>query len=446
MVEELHHRVSRLTSGFYGRFEGSWPWRYGMVVPFVAIALLLERLLQHFFPYLFLLLFFAAVIASAWNGGAGPGLFAVVISILSVDYFFIPPLDSFVINAPAETYCAAFIVSALLASWVSAITKRGESALREARNQLEIRVDERTAELKTSNAELRDREHQLQVSYDELREREHQLERSNAELRDREQQLQLLIAEREKAEQALMKTQSELAHLSRVLTMGELTTSIAHEITQPLTAVVIHGDACLECLSAKPPNLEEARQAIEKIIEDGTRAGSVLRRIRALFKKELLSKDWVDMNEVISELSVLLRDEAIRQRVSIQTNLAKDLPTVTGDRVQLQQVVLNLIMNGMDALSSVVDKPKLLTVSSHGDGGNRVLVEVADNGVGLSAEDAEKIFDPFYTTKPQGIGMGLPISRSIVESHGGHLSAVANPAGGMCFQFAIPIEPPNRDA
>jgi C4-dicarboxylate-specific signal transduction histidine kinase len=406
--------------------------RYGTALVFVALALGLERLLQHLFPYPFLLLFFAAIIASAWSGGAGPGVFAVVISILAVDYFFIPPLYSFAINAAAATYCAAFFVSALLASWVSALKKQGESALREARDQLEIRVEARTAELKMSNAELKDREHQLQIS--------------NAGLREREHQLQLLMEEREKAEQALMKTQAALAHLSRVLTMGELTSSIAHEIAQPLTAVVINGDACIESLSADPPDVEQARQAAERIVEDGARAGSVLSRIRALFKKEALSKDWVDMNEVIQELTVLLRDEAISQNVSIQTDLAPDLPKVTGDRVQLQQVVLNLIVNGMDAMCNITGGQRQLRILSRSDGQTNIRIGVEDNGVGLSAESAERVFDPFYTTKPQGIGMGLPISRSIVESHSGHLWATTRPSGGTAFEFTIPIEPPNRDA
>ena len=402
-----------------------------MALLFVAVALSLEKLLQHFFPYPFLLLFFAAVIASAWNGGAGPGLFAVVISILAVDYFFIPPLDSLVINAAAATYCAGFIVSALLASWFSAAKKKGEEALREARDQLEARVDVRTRELRESNAELIERESQLQVS--------------NRELREREQQLQLLIEERGKAEQALMKTQAELTHLSRILTMGELTTSIAHEITQPLTAIVIQGEAGLECLSGASPNIEEARYALERIVDDGARAGAVLARIRALFKKETRSTDHVDLNEAIRDLTVLLRDEAIRQHVSIQTDLAPDLPGISGDRVQLQQVLVNLIVNAIDAMSQLSDRPRQLRIFSLKQNVNEILIGIEDNGIGLSAESGERIFDPFYTTKTQGIGMGLPISRSIVESHGGHLWAIARPSGGATFQFTIPVETPNRN-
>jgi C4-dicarboxylate-specific signal transduction histidine kinase len=243
-----------------------------------------------------------------------------------------------------------------------------------------------------------------------------------------------------------MKTQAELAHLSRVLTIGELTASIAHEVTQPLTAVVVHGDACLECLLASPPNLEEARQAVEKIIDDGTRAGLVLGRIRTLFKKQALSRDGVDMNEVIQELIVLLRDEAVRHRVSMRTDLDADLPMVEGDRVQLQQVVLNLIMNGMDALCQTADHSSQLRITSSSVNQREILIRVEDNGVGLDEDGAEKVFEPFYTTKSQGIGMGLSISRSIVESHGGRLWAAPLPSGGAIFQFTIPIEPPSRHA
>lgn len=406
--------------------------RYGRALAFVAIALILEKLLQHLFPYPFLLFFFAAVIASAWTGGAGPGLFAVLISILSVDYFFIPPLDSFVINAAAAAYCAAFIVSALLAAWVSASVKKSERAVRYARDQLEVRVRERTTELQRSNTELMAREGQLEIS--------------NAELRQREQQLQLLIESRQRAEQALMKTQAELAHLSRVLTMGELTASIAHEIRQPLTAVVIHGDTGLECLSAKPPNLEEARLAFERVISDGTRAGEVLGRIRALFKKEALAKDWVNMNEIISELTTLLKEEAISQKVTLRIDLADDLPHVHGERVQLLQVVLNLIINALDAVSQVTVAPKQVRIFSERRSAAEILIGIEDNGVGLNTELAERVFDPFYTTKPEGIGMGLPISRSIVESHGGRLWAAARPPRGAVFQFTLPVELPNRDA
>jgi C4-dicarboxylate-specific signal transduction histidine kinase len=378
---------------------------YGTALLLVAGALVSTLLLRGLFPYPFLYLFFPAVMASAWLGGRAVGLFAVFLSTLAVAYFFVPPFYSFSINATDIAYFAAFIVCALVASWVSASKKSSEQALTEARDLLEYRVNERTTELRKSNAELR---------------------RS--------------IEEHRKAQQALMKTQAELAHLSRVFTMGELTSSIAHEVNQPLTAVVTNGHACLEWLSANPPDLEEARQSAERIIKDGTRAGKVLGRIRSLFKKEAPARDWLNLNDVIHELTVFLRGEAMSRRISLRTDLAMDLPCVRGDHVQLQQVVLNLIVNGIEAMRATVDQPKEIWIRSRREDSVGVRIAVEDAGVGLSPEIAEKIFQPFFTTKDQGIGMGLSISRSIVESHAGRLWATPVRSGGAIFQFIIPAE------
>jgi C4-dicarboxylate-specific signal transduction histidine kinase len=287
---------------------------------------------------------------------------------------------------------------------VSASKKKSEEVLTEARDQLEFRVSERTAELRKSNAELR---------------------RS--------------IEEHRKAQQALMTTQAELAHLSRVFTMGELTSSIAHEVNQPLTAVVTHGHACVEWLSANPPELREARQSAERIIQDGTRAGKVLGHIRSLFKKEAPVRDWLNMNDVIEELTMFLRGEALNHRVLLRTDLAADLPSVRGDRVQLQQVVLNLIMNGIEATRGKADRGKEIWIRTRSEGTAGIRIVVEDSGVGLGPEIAEKIFQPFFTTKDQGIGMGLSISRSIVESHAGRLWADPRPSGGAVFQFTVPV-------
>jgi C4-dicarboxylate-specific signal transduction histidine kinase len=360
---------------------------YGIALLSVSAAFVSTMLLQHLFPYPFLFLFFGAVMASAWFGGTAAGLFAVLISTAVVAYYFVPPFYSWTISATAEAYFVSFVVCALVASWVSSSKKKSEEALRQTRDQLEIRVSERTAEL--------------------------------------------------------MKTQAELAHLSRVLSMGELTASIAHELSQPLTAVVAHGNACVEWLSAAPPNLEKARQTAERIVRDGTRAGAVLSRIRALFKKEAPAKDWFDLNEAIHELTIFLRDEALRHHVSIRTDLAPDLPKIKADRVQLQQVVLNLMMNGMDAMAEVAGARDLI-VSSRQEN-SAVVVTVEDCGFGLDAQAAGKIFDPFFTTKSHGIGMGLSISRSIVESHEGRLWALPRPSGGASFQFTLPIRPQDSD-
>jgi C4-dicarboxylate-specific signal transduction histidine kinase len=378
---------------------------YGTALFLVAAALVSTLLLRSLFPYPFLYLFFPAVMASAWLGGRAAGLFAVFLSTLGVAYFFVPPFYSFSINATDTAYFAAFIVCALVASWVSASKKKSEEALTEARDLLEYRVSERTTELRKSNAELR---------------------RS--------------IQEHRKSQQDLMKTQAELAHLSRVFTMGELTSSIAHEVNQPLTAVVTNGHACMEWLSANPPDLEEARQSAERIIKDGTRAGKVLGRIRSLFKKGAPARDWLNMNDVIQELTAFLRGEATSQRISLRMDLAVDLPCVRGDHVQLQQVVLNLIMNAIEAMRGTYDGPKEIWIRSRREDSAGVTIAVEDRGVGLSPEIAEKIFQPFFTTKDQGIGMGLSISRSIVESHAGRLWAAPGPSGGASFQFTIPTE------
>jgi C4-dicarboxylate-specific signal transduction histidine kinase len=398
--------VQRDRSEFLKRVVRSAGWHYLGALTFVGAALVATLLVQHFFPYPFLFLFFAAVMASAWFGGTQAGLFAVLVSTLVVEYFFVPPFYSFVINATDTTYFAAFVACALVASWISASKRKSELALKDARDLLEMRVAMRTAELVRSNSELR---------------------RS--------------IEDHRKAEQALIRSQAELAHLSRVLTMGELTTSIAHEINQPLAAVVTYGHACVEWLSSKEPNIDEARQSAERIIQDGTRAGAVLGRIRAAFKKEGPARECVDMNEVIQELTIFLRSEAIRNHISLRTELAPELPRVIGDRVQLQQVLLNLAVNGMDAMRIMNGKAgaKELLIRSQVAPEDQVRIFVEDSGVGLTPEMAEKIFNPFFTTKPQGIGMGLSISRSIVESHAGRLWAEPRASGGASFQFVIPI-------
>jgi C4-dicarboxylate-specific signal transduction histidine kinase len=346
------------------RFEKHLAVAYGTALLSVGLALACSLLLQPFFPYPFLFLFFAAVMAAGWFGGAGPGMFSVVLSTLAIAYYFAPPLHSFAVNATDASYFGSFVLCALAASWVSSSKKRDAEALREARDFLEVRVEERTAELANS------------------------------------------VAERERAQQALIRAQSELAHLSQVLTMGELTSSIAHEVNQPLAAVVNYGNACLEWLSANPPKLQEARIAAETIVKDGTRASAVLGRIRALFRKQPLSTEWLDINPVIQELIALLHHDITKRRVLLQADLA------AGE----------------------------IVIRSRRQGDAAITVSVEDNGCGLDPSVAEKIFDPFFTTKPHGTGLGLSISRSLVESHCGRLWAETRPGGGALFQFTLPVE------
>ena len=232
--------------------------------------------------------------------------------------------------------------------------------------------------------------------------------------------------------------QAELAHVTRVATLGEMTASIAHEVNQPLAAVVTNANACLRWLAHQPPDLAEARQAVGRIIKEGNRASDVIGRIRALVKKAPPRKDWVDINEIILDVIALSRSELHRNRVSFKPQLSNDLPLVLADRIQLQQVVLNLIMNGLEAMTELVDRSPELQVASARQESGGVLVSVRDSGKGLAPESLEHLFDAFYTTKPDGMGMGLAICRSIIEAHGGKLWASPNSPRGAVFQFTLP--------
>jgi PAS domain S-box-containing protein len=246
------------------------------------------------------------------------------------------------------------------------------------------------------------------------------------------------VTERKRAEEALREAQAELAHVTRVTTLGELTSSIAHEVNQPLAAVVNNASACLRWLAGQAPNLEEARQSAALIIADGHRAGEIISRIRALAKKAPPQKDCVNINETILEIIALARSEVHRNRVSTQTQLSSDVPLILGDRIQLQQVILNLIINAIEAMSEISEGPRELQVVTRKDESQGVLVTVRDSGPGLDPDSLGHLFTAFYTTKPQGMGMGLAISRSIIEAHGGRLWAVPNDGPGATFQFTLP--------
>src|SRR5712692_2207837 len=281
--------------------------------------------------------------------------------------------------------------------------KRTGQTLHQAKNELELKVLERTAELRKANEDL------------------------VAE-----------IAQREQAEEDLRHAQAELAHVIRVATVGETTASIAHEVNQPLSAVVINGGACLRWLARDPPNLDEAREAARCIVRNGKRAGDVIARIRALATKTATPKQRMNMNEAIQEVVALARSELRRNNVTLRMELEDDLSPVLGDRVQLQQVVLNLVMNGVEAMSTVGERPRELVIRTQKDEADQVRVAVQDSGMGLDPQSRERIFDAFYTTKDEGMGVGLSISRSIVQNHGGRLWAVANDGPGTTFQFTVP--------
>jgi len=247
------------------------------------------------------------------------------------------------------------------------------------------------------------------------------------------------LSEQKRAEEALREARADLARVNRVTTMGELTASLAHEVNQPIAAAVTNANTCLRWLAADTPNLEEARAAVTRIVKDGTRAAEIIKRIRLLFKKGTPERELVDINEIIREMIVLLRSEAMRYSISLRTEMAADLPQIMGDRVQLQQVLMNLMLNGIEAMKDV-DGTGELAIKSQREENDRIQVSISDTGVGLPAQQADQIFNAFFTTKAQGTGMGLSISRSIVESHGGRLWASANSPRGASFYVSLPTK------
>jgi C4-dicarboxylate-specific signal transduction histidine kinase len=246
------------------------------------------------------------------------------------------------------------------------------------------------------------------------------------------------ITEAKRAQEALHEAQAELAHATRVSTLGELTASIAHEVNQPLAGIVTNAEASLRWLAHAPPRVDEVRRSVERIVGNADRASGVIRRIRDLAKKAAPEMAHLDINDVIEEAMLLVQREALSNRVELRLELASDLPPVLGDRVQLQQVIINLAINGMEAMASIHDRPRRLVVRSALHEGDRVLVSVQDFGVGIDPENANRLFSAFYTTKAHGMGMGLSISRSIIEAHGGRIWAAGEPGSGATLQFTLP--------
>src|SRR5437879_1241476 len=244
-----------------------------------------------------------------------------------------------------------------------------------------------------------------------------------------------------RAQEELRNTQAELAHMTRVMTMGELTASIAHEINQPLSGIITNASTCLRVLAADPPNVDCARETARRTIRDGNRASDVITRLRALFSKKDASTESVDLNEATREVIALSWSELRRSRVILRAELADDLPRVTGDRVQLQQVILNLLRNASDAMSGVDDRPRKLVIRTERDEDDRVRLTVQDTGVGFEPRAVGKLFEAFYTTKSGGMGIGLSVSRSIIESHHGRLWAAPNDGPGAPLSFSIPSAP-----
>lgn len=483
-------------------------WRFGLAIVTVAVALIITKSLVRYTDIT--PLFYAAIVISAWFGGRAPGLLAVALATVSIDYYFVEPLYTLRLGGKSFSFLLVFGVLAFVTSWMSSKRRQSEEALRQARDELDMRVQERTAELRQANEILREHANLLDLTHDTVIVRDrndvitfwnrgaeerygwsrgeaighvsHEIVRTgfpaplteiNAELtrtgrwegellhtrRDgsvvtvasrwalqRDEQgnpVAVLetnndVTERKRAEEALQKVQTELAHATRVMTLGELTASIAHEVNQPLAAIVTNGNACLRWLGGAQPNFVEARQSVERIIKDGYRASEVIQRVRNLVKKAPPRNYPVDLNGVIREVLALAQSQASRNLVSVKQELANNLPFALGDRVQLQQVILNLVINGIEAIAKSRNGERVLAVRSSQDESDNLIIAVRDTGNGIEPENVERLFDAFFTTKPDGMGMGLAISRTIIESHGGRLWATSNSPKGAVFQFQLP--------
>lgn len=375
-------------------------WSYVAAAVLVAVALLLSR-----WPWLDLQmapvsLFVCAVMISAWVGGFGPGILATALSSLAFNYYFLEPRYSFVLKPEELPRAIIFALTTLVIAALSAAERGATESLRRAR--------------------------------DDLRKTVQDLQRTN-------EALQTESTERKHAEDELRKAQADLARASRVTTMGELTASLAHEVNQPIAAAVTNANTSLRWLTRDQPDLKEAREAVLRVVKDARRAAEIVNRVRMLFQKGAAQRELVDVNEIVREMTLLLASEASRYSVSVRTELEEDLPRIMGDRVQLQQVLMNLMANGIDAMKDV-DVTRELVISSRRADAERLIVAVRDAGVGLPLQQSDKLFDAFFTTKLHGTGMGLSISRSIIESHGGRLWAESNGSRGAIFRFTLPTK------
>ncbi len=495
-------------------------WEYGAkptVIAgfFVLVALLWTFPLQHVIAYPFVFLFFGAIIGSAWFGGIIAGSLATGMSFLLIAFFFIPPLYSISIERESRSFLAAFVLCAIVITVVSSARKRAEVAIRNARDELETRVQERTAELQHSNMEILERERQLRLlteaipqqiwsastsgsieycnrdltkhigkSADELHggaffsifhpedvslfrnswdaarvsvesfEVQARIRGANGKYRwflvrgipqraadgevVRWYGVHIDIEDQQRAQQRLLLAQEDLSRFTRTASLAEMAASIAHELNQPLAALVTDASACRRWLSAEPANVIKATAAAERVISDGARASAVVSRVRSLFSKADYVREDTDLNRLIVELARLLRDDAIRRGVSIELELETNLPMFKIDPVQIQQVLLNLATNGMDAMAER-NGARVLKICSAMQGTDAVKVAVKDCGPGFDEMTKAKLFEPFFTTKQEGTGMGLAICRSIIEAHDGRIWA-AQSEEGTVFQFVLRVD------
>ena len=498
---------------------GSGVLRYGFAIASVGAAFALARTFLYFrLPQTFIAFALSAIAVTFWCAGTKPGIVAAVLASIVRVHFFESELG-------ATAHGVYFLVFLVFAALMIRATR--------ARDELEERVAERTAELTRSNEDLKLEIAERKRAEEKLRQSESYLaeaqkithtgswaweaagrsalhlseewyriygfdpeegmpawetrlrrihpddqarwtetiDKAISEMSEYEIEFRILfpdgavkhlhsvghpvldrsgdlaqfvgsttdITDRKRAEEALRQAHADLARISRITTMGELTASLAHEVNQPIAAAVTDANTCLRWLNRDHPDMEEARQAASRVVKDATRAAEVISRTRQLFKKGTPQSEWVDMNEVIHEMLALVIGDMSRLSISVRIELADDLPQIAGDRVQLQQVLMTLMMNGIDAMKDSNGTRELVVNSRRADN-QQITVTISDTGSGLPREHAEKIFNAFFTTKPHGTGMGLRISRSIVESHGGRLWASHNSPRGATFHVNLPIE------
>jgi PAS domain S-box-containing protein len=461
-------------------------FRYGIALVLVGAALGLSRLFWSFMPDAFLIFFLSAVMLAGWFGRTGAGLFAVVLSMIAVDYYFIKPYQAFVMQIGEIPYLLTFLFSALVTSWLGSARRDADEKQKAHLDELFEQTPEAIMLVSLQDRVLRvNKEFNHLFGYvlqdlvgrpsldlivppglraEALQSRERLVagqviivetvrwRKDGSHVDVSEVSFPVIaggrciayytifrdITESKRAVEQLQKAKANLAHLSRITTMGELASSIAHEINQPIGAIATNSNAALRWLAQDPPRLEDAGEAIECIVRDANRAAQVIGRIRALLGKNPTPMFHVDVNEIIREVLALTRDEMNRRKTVLKTDLAGHLPPVLGDQVQLQQVVLNLIMNSLDALNAVTNRPRELRINSSRSP-DSVSVHVQDSGPGWEAEHSAAIFDAFFTTKKDGIGMGLTISRSIIEAHGGRLCAERTTPHGAILSFTLPI-------
>src|ERR1700674_539458 len=464
---------------------------YAVAVLSVVAALVASRLLDTYMqssPFVSLSL--CAIMFSAWFGGLGPGLLATALSILGFNYYFLPPISSFAVAPTELPRIVLLAMTALFVVWLTVARRDSEGALR--RSQAYLAEAQRLShtgsfgwKIASGDIVWSKETYQIfgvdetvqptinlvleRVHPDDRELVQHEIDRAALGEQDYDYEHRLLMpdgaikhltarAHRVKyksgeeeivgalldvtatrqAQEALHTALAELARGARVTALGQISPSIAHEVNQPLAAIAINASAGLRWLTREVPEVDEAHACVSRIVEEANRASEVIRKIRDLAKGADPEVVPLDINEVIDEAVALVKQEALSHRVTVQLQLAPELPLVRGDRIQLQQVIINLAINGVQAMATVTDRARVLTIQTEQHKSDQVLVAVQDVGVGVEPEELDRLFSAFYTTKPDGMGMGLSICRSIIDAHGGRVWASRNIGSGTTFQFTVP--------